>query len=242
MGGTEAGAVLAIESSGALAGIAVADAAGRVMGEAALDTRHSPTEMLLTLGARLLGDLGLEVRDLGLIACSEGPGSFTGLRVGMAAALGLAAGADKPLVAVPTLQALAYPWRNAGEILAPVSGLRRGHLYGSVLAWQDGRFVARLRAGSYPVEDFLGSCLSLGAPRLHFLGDAVDSLRERIWTALPGSVLLGCEPARAAHVAELAIRGGLPRWTKRDLEGRAPQYLRDADARRPAPRNQPGPR
>jgi tRNA threonylcarbamoyl adenosine modification protein YeaZ len=229
--------VLAIESSGALAGVAVATETGRILGESSLDTRMSPTEMLLKLAQRLLADLGLGVRDLGLIAFSEGPGSFTGLRVGMAAALGIAAGADLPLVPVPTLLALAYPWREAGSLLVPVSGLRRGHVYGAALAWETDRFDARLAAASTPVEEFLEACRGLAASHLHFLGDALDSLRQRISLALPEAGFLGSEPARAAHVAELAIKGSLPRWTRMDLEGRAPLYLREADARKPAPRN-----
>lgn len=230
------GRTLALETSGLLAGVAVTED-GALLGESSLDTRRAPTEHLLVNVRRLLDDLGLAIADLDRIAYSEGPGSFTGLRVGMATALGLAIGADLPLVAVPTLEVLAFPWRTLTIPLIPLSGHRRGLVYQAAYLWTGERFDCLLDPASVPVAEMLDRCGSLTAPRLLFAGDALDSLAEAIHNQFGEKALFAPrEPARAAAVAALAADPGRPEWTGMEREGRTPLYLRDADARRPKPR------
>jgi tRNA threonylcarbamoyladenosine biosynthesis protein TsaB len=227
------GRVLAIETSGELAGIALT-ASGRLLGEAAIDSRISRTETLLESARRLLGDLRLTPGDLDLIAYDEGPGSFTGLRVGMAAALGLAAGADRPVVGVPSLEVLAYPFRQKEVPIAVVSGCRRGLIYAAVYRWVEDSFQPALAPSSAPIEEALSRIAGVPGERLLFVGDALDSLAEAIRNLLGHRGLLGpVEPARAAHLAALATAPGRTVGAGRTLEGRTPLYLRDADARKP---------
>lgn len=229
------GRILAIETSGELAGVALTSA-GRLIGEAAIDSRITRTETLLESVRRLLEDLRLTPEDLALIAYDEGPGSFTGLRVGMAAALGLAAGASRPVVAVPSLEVLAYPVRLHGVPVAVVSGCRRGQIYAAVYRWEDGSLRAAMDPCSAPIEEALARIAGASGERLLFVGDALDSLAEAIRNLLGHRGLLGpVEPARAAHLAALAAAPGRSVGAGRSLEGRTPLYLRDADARKPKP-------
>lgn len=227
------GCILALETSGILAGIAVSSA-GRLLGETALDSRRSRTEMLLESARRLLNDLGLTPGELDRIAYDEGPGSFTGLRVGMAAAIGLAAGAGCPVVAVPSLEVLAYPARLHGLPVAVLSGFRRGQVYAAAYAWDGVRLAPLLAPASLPLEDALGRFATPSGEPLLFVGDAIDSLAEPIRHRLGARAVIGpVEPARAAHLAALAADPGRTEATGRSLEGRTPRYLRDADARKP---------
>jgi tRNA threonylcarbamoyladenosine biosynthesis protein TsaB len=207
---------------------------GRTIGEVILDTRRSRTEKLLDLVQRLLADLELKVYDLDRIGFSEGPGSFTGLRIGMAAALGLAAGCDRPLVAVPSLEVLAYPWRGHGEAIAVGTGHRRGHLYFSAYRWGGDRFEV-IHAPSNPtVEQMLGLIRASRVERFLFVGDALDSLGGEIRARVgPRARFAPPVPARAADVAALACDPFRPAWTDQDREGHTPSYLREADARKP---------
>jgi tRNA threonylcarbamoyladenosine biosynthesis protein TsaB len=226
--------VLGLETSSRLAGVAIIEE-GRILGEVAADTRASRTELLLLHTERLLRDLDLTPHDLSWLAVSAGPGSFTGLRVGIASAIGLAAGADRPIVEVPTLEVLAYPHRRLRETIVCVSGHRRRQLNLAAYRWEGERFAALRQPACIPEEDLLGVLDRLPGGRLHFVGDALDSLASAIG-ALPAgrALLLSSATPRAAHVALLALDPMRPRWTGKDLEGRSPSYLRDADARKPA--------
>lgn len=233
---TPNGRVLAFDTSARLAGVALAED-GRLVAESALDTRRAPTEMLLSLARRVLEECGLEAGDCDLFAYSEGPGSFTGLRIGMAAALGLAAGTGRPVVAVPTLEVLAFPWRFLRQPIIPLSGHRRGHVYAAAYRWRLDRFEELMEPASYS-EGALDERIGLlSADRLIFVGDALDSLAEWIRSRWEGRASVGGpEPPRAASVAMLALDPERELWQGNGLEGRTPRYLRDADARKPGPR------
>lgn len=108
---------------------------------------------------------------LDLIAVSRGPGSFTGLRIGMATAEAMAYALDKPLVAVDTLKAIAYNLPVSGVRLTPVLDAQKGNLYVGSYAWKHGELVelapveivagkelaARLEAGDVPAI-LMGEC------------------------------------------------------------------------------------
>ncbi len=230
------GRTLAIESSGEIAGIAI-DEDGRLLGESAIASARARSELLLDLACRLLADLDLSVCDCDRIACSDGPGSFTGLRVGMAAAIGLALGASIPLVAVPTLEVHAWPLRGSGEPIVVLSGRRRGQVYSACYEWNGERFDPLLTAASRPEEEIVPALSGLPAPRLLLAGDAIDSLAEQIRASLGRrAVPVSTGPPRAASVARLAADPARSEWSGAQLEGLTPRYLREADARKPRPR------
>jgi tRNA threonylcarbamoyladenosine biosynthesis protein TsaB len=231
------GRTLAIESAGELAGVAV-DQDGRLIGEAAIETRHARTELICDLARRLLDDLGgLAVSDCDRISCSDGPGSFTGLRVGMAAAIGLAMGANLPLVVVPTLEVHAWPWREIGDPIVVLSGRRRGQVYAACFVWGSERFASVLDPASRGEAEVFALLPGLPGGRLLFVGDAIDSLAEPI-RAVMGvrAALVPSGSPRAAAVARLATDPARPEWVGVELEGRTPRYMREADARRPQKR------
>ncbi len=89
--------------------------------------QHSPA--LLPLAEGLLKELGMTVKDLELIVCSIGPGSFTGIRIGLATAMGIGHGRGIPVVGVSTLDALGRAWgAHAGDVF-PVIDARKGNIY-----------------------------------------------------------------------------------------------------------------
>jgi tRNA threonylcarbamoyladenosine biosynthesis protein TsaB len=230
------GRTLAIESSGEIAGVALEED-GRLLGESAVATARARSELLVDLARRLLADLGLTPSACDRIACSDGPGSFTGLRVGMSAAIGLALGASVPLVAVPTLEVHAWPWRGLGDPIVVLSGRRRGQVYSACFLWNGCRFDPLLLPDSRPEGDLIASLPALPGGRLLLAGDAIDSLAEPIRASLgERAVRVVGGPPRAASVARLAADPARAEWSGAQLEGLTPRYLREVDARKPRPR------
>ncbi len=102
--------------------------------------QHSPA--LLPLVERLLAEVGLAAAEIGLLVCSLGPGSFTGIRIGLSTILGISHATGAPVVGVATLDALAEPWSGQDGEVFPVIDARKGRIYTA-------RFEGGVRRGEY---------------------------------------------------------------------------------------------
>ena len=123
--------VLALETSTLAGGVALVDGE-RLVAEYVLDVSVTHSERLMVAVDRVLADARWAPRDLEGLAVSIGPGSFTGLRIGVSTAKGLASALGVPIAAVPTLDAMAaaLPW--AALAVCPVLEARRGEVYASL--------------------------------------------------------------------------------------------------------------
>ena len=84
---------------------------------------------------------GIELEELDAIAVAAGPGSFTGLRIGSATAKGLGLALDKPLVGIPTVEALAYNLYDVNGLICPIMDARRKQVYTGIYRYEDHRLV-----------------------------------------------------------------------------------------------------
>ena len=123
--------ILAVESSGMVAAVAVVRQ-GRLMGEFLLDHKRTHSQQLMPLVDQLLNNLDMELTDIDALAVSKGPGSFTGLRIGIATIKGLAQAIDKPVIGVPTLDGLAYNLSSRDGLICPIMDARREQVYTSI--------------------------------------------------------------------------------------------------------------
>lgn len=103
------------------------------------EARGSHTRLLLPAIRRLLGRSGLSLTRLDGLAVSIGPGSFTGLRVGLATLLGFRTVSGLPLAVVPTLEGMAWNFRGADISLCPIINSRRGEVYWAMFRWRGDR-------------------------------------------------------------------------------------------------------
>ena len=133
--------VLAVETSTLSGGAALLDGE-RVVGEYTLDVRLTHSERLMAAIDQLLTDAGWTARDLEGLAVSVGPGSFTGLRVGLSTVKGLALALSVPVTAVPTLDAMAAMLPFAALPVCPVLDARKREVYASRYRW-DGLAMRR---------------------------------------------------------------------------------------------------
>lgn len=214
--------ILGIETSGPRTAVAIARDAGLVAEIARAGTGHD--EILLELIAELLAEAGRRLDDLAAIGVSAGPGMFTGLRVGLATALGLALPRGLPLKAVSTLAALAGSTLPARRALALIDA-RRGQVYCGLYDSGTPLIAPRL-ADPVEIPVLVGPLL---AGRTALAGSGVELCRPAL--ALAGLDLddSGIRQPTAFAVAVLA-RAGLEREGPDRPENVVPRYLRRTDA------------
>ena len=128
--------VLSIETSTLAGGVALMDEK-RLIAEYRLDVVVHHSERILSAIDLLLKESGTTVADLDAIAVSVGPGSFTGLRVGLATAKGLAIARNKPLVLIPTLEAFATIFRYSEAWIVPFIDARKADGYWALFESKD---------------------------------------------------------------------------------------------------------
>jgi tRNA threonylcarbamoyladenosine biosynthesis protein TsaB len=184
---------------------------------------------------RLLAAHGIGVRDLAGIAVSEGPGSFTGLRIGLAWAKGAAIGGGVPLLLIPAHEALAHAARALAPRFATVTQGERGHAMAALWAGGGGTPVERVRLlwgpEIVPEEDLIERLRAEAKGDVPFAA-ATESLEELVQD-LGGTLLAASLLAPA--VAELGDRA-LAEKRIADPRAAAPVYGRAPNARKPAAR------
>lgn len=135
--------VLAVETATAWQSVALLDESTVLGREDQAATGAHGAHLLPAIG-RLMADAGLTFPQLDGLVCSMGPGSFTGLRVGMATLLGMRAATDVPLVLVPTLEAMVWSLRGLSGPICPVLPSRKDEIYWAVFRWRSDGLVERI--------------------------------------------------------------------------------------------------
>ncbi len=224
--------ILALESSAKAASVALWED-GRLISEFKQSSALTHSRTLLRMAENLLGALELTVRDLSAVAVAVGPGSFTGVRIGVAAAKGLCWGGDLPAIGVSTLEAMAYhgtPFCGAGPeaVICPVMDARRGQVYNAKFRWDGGKLVRLTEDRAVELDILVTEAKNEGKPYF-FVGDGTALCYNRfIEESLPA--LLPPEPLvmQSAWGVAMAARGKEPgpAW---DL---TPNYLRLSQAER----------
>jgi tRNA threonylcarbamoyladenosine biosynthesis protein TsaB len=218
--------VLAIESATLSGGAALVDGE-RLLGEITLDVAVTHSERLMAAVDRLVAECGFSPRDLDGLAVSIGPGSFTGLRVGLATVKGLALALDLPIAPVPTLDALAARLPFAEAAVCPILDARKGEVYLSRYHW-DGQ--AMVRNWDYLALTPEAAAARLEAPVI-LLGDGIAACRP--WLARLGEGCRVAPPAQRmpspAVVAQIGLRM-LAAGEGQSADDIAPLYLRPSEA------------
>ena len=166
--------LLVIDTSGPVCGTAVLDGE-KVRSEFTAQNRNTHSASLMPMVEAALQAAGTEIGELDAIAAVTGPGSFTGVRIGVATAKGLAHGAGIPCIPVDALEALSVSAGAFDGVVCPIQDARAGQVYAA--AFRGGERLT----GDAPMklEDFLASVSGLGE-RFLFTGDGVPVFREKI--------------------------------------------------------------
>ncbi len=167
---------LALDSTEITATAAIADGK-KLLAETVINTRLNHSETLLPAIEGLMRGTGLSYDDIGIFACSEGPGSFTGVRIGAATVKGLAFGRNKPCIGVSALLALAYNFLGFDGIVCPVMDARRSQLYNALFRVKS-RTVTRLTPDRVISSGELSGELSEYDEPIYFCGGGYPIIRE----------------------------------------------------------------
>lgn len=223
--------ILAFESSAKAASVALMED-GVLLAESFQNNGKTHSATLMPMAEQVLRDCGLQAGDLDCVAVAKGPGSFTGVRIGVAAAKGLAWAAEKPVCGVSTLEAMAYQMRHRRGLICPVMDARRAQVYHGLFE-SDGRYLTRCTADqAISLEELKKELENVEKP-IFLVGDGTKLCYNTLSEALPHLVLppAHLEMQRASGVAMaaevLAERGGLS--APEDL---TPNYLRLSQAER----------
>ena len=154
--------VLAVETATSWQSVAILDGS-HVLGRHDQDAAGSHAKLLLPTIDRLFCETGLTLKQLDGLVVSIGPGSFTGLRVGLATLLGFRTISQLPLAAVPTLEGMAWSLRGSSTLLCPILNSRRGELYWALFRWISEDRLARVVSEQVGTAVMLGSGLTESA-------------------------------------------------------------------------------
>ncbi|MFA9423368.1 MAG: tRNA (adenosine(37)-N6)-threonylcarbamoyltransferase complex dimerization subunit type 1 TsaB [Sedimentibacter sp.] len=133
--------ILAIESASITASCAVSQG-DNILGEFSLSHKKTHSEKLMPLIEELLSELEMKLQDFDAIAISEGPGSYTGLRIGAAIAKSMAYAANIPIVSIPTIKSLAGNIYSVDKLIVPIMDAKSRRVYTGIYKWENDDLVA----------------------------------------------------------------------------------------------------
>ena len=170
--------ILAIDSSGLVAFVALLED-NVMIAEYTMNYKKTHSQTLLPMLDQMMGIVECDPASVDAIAVAAGPGSFTGLRIGSATAKGLGLALNKPIVPVPTLDAMAYNICVTDRVVCPVMDARRNQVYTGVYAWEEDSFAVLEPQCAVAVDEIAARLNALGRPVI-FLGDGVPVYREKL--------------------------------------------------------------
>ena len=217
--------ILAIDTALDACAAAILDTdTGKMIAQESLVMKRGHAEALMPLIGRVIKQSGIGFSGLDRIAVTTGPGSFTGLRVGLSAARGIALAANKPVVGLTTLSAYAAPVVSEGGEHPVISAIdaRHDQVYFQVVSGNGNSLILPKVA---PIEEALGAS-QFGAP--HLVGNAAEILARRWKADAPPPFKVDAQPA--PDIAWVAWLGAAVRP---DAAPARPFYLRAPDAKLP---------
>ena len=219
--------ILGIETATRTGGVAIVSEDG-VLAEYTLNIEVTHSERLMSTVDRVFKDTGLRMASIDGFGVSIGPGSFTGLRIGLSTVKGLAFTTGKPVAAVPTLKALAWNTPHARYPVCPLLDARKKEVYAALYRYDGGELVQDLPETVLPLaelaERVAGEVLFTGEGARLFAGDI-----ERLFAGRALFAPRSATVPSAAGIAEIALAMiSVGRQTGPD--GLSPMYIRRPEA------------
>ena len=146
--------ILAVESAAATASVAILQD-GSLLGEISINNRKTHSQNLMPMITELMAKLELSPKDIDYFAASVGPGSFTGLRIGISIVKGIAYSSQKPTVAVPTLEAMAEGHSESDSIICPMMDARNNQVFTAIFKSHNGKVERISEYLGIPVSDLI---------------------------------------------------------------------------------------
>ena len=224
--------LLVLDSSGLVASVAIMED-DTLIGEYTINHKKTHSQTLLPMLDEVVKMTETNLDEIDAIAIAKGPGSFTGLRIGSATAKGLGLALNKPIVAVPTVDAIAYNLYETKGYICPIMDARRNQVYTGTYRWEEDQFQVIEEQCARGIEETIDAVNQLGEAVI-FLGDGVPVYKEIIKEK--SQVPVSVAPAhvsrqRAGAVGSLAMKY-YQQGEIQSARDHGPEYLRKSQAER----------
>lgn len=222
--------ILGIDTSNLPLGVALVEGE-RVLAEITFNVGKNHSVRLMPAIEEIYREAGIEQEDTDLIAVAQGPGSYTGVRIGVATAKALAWGMDKPLVGVSSLKAVARQIPYFPGRIVPFFDARRNRLYTAVYRFQEGEWMEEVPEGIFTIQSLMERLKEEEENPVLFLGEGLDWIKRGFTEQLGGKAVFPSGEywlPRASHVARL----GESRYFRGEKENLlfTPNYLQRTEA------------
>lgn len=223
--------ILSLDSATEAAACAVVED-DKLLGEITYNYKKQHSVILMTLIDNLLKNTNSDINSIDGFVVSKGPGSFTGLRIGMATVKGLCEGTKKPFISISSLDALAYNMAYTSGLICPILNALRGNVYTSLYYFENDELKRTAEYMIISISELI-SLIKNKNEQVTFIGDAVYLFKDELKTALQN---VHFAPAhlnvvRAASLGELGLKA-LADGNHDDITTAAPIYIRKSQAER----------
>jgi len=224
--------ILAIETATMLGGIALLDGSAGLIAEIRLNVKSTHSERLMTGAEHILRQSGLAIYDIDCFALSIGPGSFTGLRIGLSTVKGLSCATGKPVVSVPTLEALAYNFPYCTYPVCTMLDARKKEVYAALFRWDRDGFIRLLSEVAVTVPELMERILRFIDTKVIFTGEGALSYRDRIIEFIGEKAIMASPDKMVPSPAHVALLGLKKAHDKEfsEIMSLVPLYIRKSEA------------
>lgn len=223
--------VLGIDTSSTAASVALVDDE-QLIGEVVVNSTKTHSQKLMPIIDQLLKNCDVKIKDVDLIGISTGPGSFTGIRIGLSTAKGLSHPFDIPLVEVSSLEGMGYNLVMTEGLVCPIFDARRNQVYTRVLKWDNNVLETVMEDENCLIDDLVVQLKKYEEPVV-FLGDGVLKFEGFLKESLGERAIMAPQNARmprGSSIAQAAYNASKSSYKKYG-EVKA-NYLRKSEAER----------
>lgn len=224
--------ILALDSSGMVASVAIVEEE-QMIAEYTVNYKKTHSQTLLPMLDEIIKMTQIDLSTIDAIAISSGPGSFTGLRIGSTTAKGLGFALKKPLISIPTVDALAYNLYGNSQCICPIMDARRNQVYTGLYEFINGKLCVKKEQRAIGIEQLVEELNDLKREVI-FIGDGIPPyasiLKETLTVSFSFAPAHLCRQ-RAGAVGVL----GIEYWKAGNIQSadeHKPEYLRLSQAER----------
>ena len=224
--------LLAMDASG-IAGSVAYIKDGKLVGEYYICDKLTHSQTIMPMLEEMKALLNINLEEIDAVAVTSGPGSFTGLRIGVTAAKALALALEVPIIGVPTLDTMAHAMVYTDYLIAPIMDARRNQVYTALYKWESGVLNRLTEHMAVDIESYIDD-LNKRQEKIIFLGDGISAYEEKIKEVLGEKAVFApsfCQLQRASVLAHVATE----RYKRGEVEDPSlfvPIYLRKSQAER----------
>lgn len=199
--------ILAIDTSTMLGGIAIMDES-LLIAESRLNVRSTHSERLMTEIEHCLKQSGIKISDIDVFAVATGPGSFTGLRIGLSTVKGFSYATGKQIVSVPTLEALAWNFPYSKYPVCTMLDARKKEVYTALFKWEGENFTRLINETSAKPEEFARDALRITHDdKFIFAGEGAALYRDKIIEVMGEKAMFASPEKTVPSPANVAVLG-----------------------------------